>query len=117
MITPFFNQVINSTVNFCEFLNGTRNNPVINWLFKMAGESLPPDFIHACPYYGELKAPNVSFKITPEMAVFLLGRYMIGLRVFDVEDGNIFTAFVDLEMTADLPNRKKPIKTSSTDAT
>jgi hypothetical protein len=76
----------------------------------MANDTIPPGFLHACPYSGVLEAYNVSLtKIPPEMRVFLFGRYRLALTLFDEEDENIFTAFVDLELTADML-RGKPSK-------
>jgi Protein of unknown function (DUF1091) len=109
-ITPFFNQVINSTTDFCEFLNETKPNLVLKWVIGMAKEFLPPGFVHHCPYIGNLEAYNVSVTLTPEMSVFLTGRYLLTLRPFDDVDPNIFTAFIDLELRADLQKSKKQKK-------
>ena len=40
--------IINATTEVCQFLNGTGNHPVMNWIFGMM-PSLK-NIIHPCPY-------------------------------------------------------------------
>jgi len=105
VITPYFNSVINITGDVCKFVNGTDRNPAFKWFLNMIGESLPKGFIHACPYYREVFAYNVSLEMSPEMTVFLMGRYKIAGRLFDNIDDNIFTFILEFDLFPDRPNR------------
>jgi Protein of unknown function (DUF1091) len=90
-ITPYYNTIINSTVEVCEFLNGTQNNPLMVWTFAAMEDSLPKGFIHPCPYSGHILLPNVTLAANTFTNQFLKGRYKGSTRLFDEIDDNILT--------------------------
>lgn len=45
-----FRQVVRiDDVKFCEFMNGTKKNTLVQWLIDMTGKSLKRS-LHPCPY-------------------------------------------------------------------
>jgi Protein of unknown function (DUF1091) len=90
-ITPYYNTIINSTVEICNVLNGTDSNPIAKLIFDGVAEKLPKGFLHPCPYVGQITANNVSIKITNVLYQFLRGRYKTFIRAFDEKDENIIT--------------------------
>lgn len=90
-ITPYFNSVINSTFSICKFFNGSDKNPVAKWIFDSFASAIPKDFIHSCPYIGELKLYNVTIADVPQVTQFLHGTYRSIMRIFDGKDDNILT--------------------------
>jgi Protein of unknown function (DUF1091) len=97
-ITPYFNSVINATINLCEALSSPDSNLVLKFVMSIFKKSLPPGFFHPCPYTGEFKSKNMSFENVPELSSFLGGTYRSINRFYDHKDGNIFTAFLEFEM-------------------
>jgi Protein of unknown function (DUF1091) len=97
-ITPYYNTIINSTVEMCKFLNGTNNNPIAKWMIDAVSDSVPKGLFHPCPYVGQVKAFNVSFSTGGFASQFLQGRYKIVIRAFDEKDEEIITFKVGLEL-------------------
>lgn len=96
-ITPYYNSIINKTVNFCGFLNGTDQNVLAKWIIDSIAETLPFGLLHPCPYFGEIRIFNLSV-INDLVAQFLKGHYRVKLRLFDDEDDNILTATHDIDI-------------------
>lgn len=90
-ITPYFTTIINSTVQVCQFLNGTDRNPVLKWIIDAITETIPEGFIHPCPYFGRLQAFNVSLSGEGVPTQFVKGHYKTFFRFFDEKDENIIT--------------------------
>lgn len=97
-ITPYFNSVINVTVDFCGFLNKTDNNIVAKFIFDMIGKTFPTELLRPCPLATEFKAMNITLDLTPQIASFLKGTYRTAFRMFDSLDDNIFTGIVEMEL-------------------
>jgi Protein of unknown function (DUF1091) len=97
-ITPYFNSVINSTLDLCEFVNGTQSNLVTKYFIGIFTKSLPPGFVHPCPYSGEFKLNNISLNLVPESMQFLTGTYKSIMRYFDDKDDNIITVIAIVEL-------------------
>jgi len=97
-ITPYFNSVINTTVNFCGFLNKTDNNLVSKFLFDVILRTFPKKLFRPCPLATEFKASNVTLDLTPEIADFLKGTYKTTFRMFDSLDDNILTGTLEMEL-------------------
>lgn len=108
-ITPFYNSVINTTLDICGFLNGTSKNIATKWFFDIMTSSFPPGYIHPCPYIGELKGTNLTLNVTPQTPQFLLGTYKALLRYFDDKDDNIISSLhvIDLKDVRVLKSLKK----------
>lgn len=90
-LTPYYTTFINSTFEVCQVLNGTNSNPVFKWILDAVSETIPKDFFHPCPYFGEVKAYNVSLSLGGVFTQFLSGRYKGNVRIFDDKDKNIVT--------------------------
>jgi Protein of unknown function (DUF1091) len=97
-ITPYYHTFINSTVHFCETLNGTDSNPIANWAIEAISHAVPKGFFHPCPYIGQFTVRNVSIATVPVFSQFLSGRYKTFIRVFDESDDNILTLQLETEM-------------------
>jgi hypothetical protein len=93
---PYHNTIINSTFDACAFLNGTDKNPIAKWFLDMVSDSVPKGFYHPCPYFGELRAYNVTLKITNLFSQFPKGSYKTTIRTFDKIDENMITFKLDL---------------------
>lgn len=92
-----YNSVIDSTINVCEFLNGTDGNIVLKWLLDLYRTSLPPGILHPCPYYGDFTAYNLSLNPNFLQSKFLVGTYQANVRFFDDRDNNVMTLIHELE--------------------
>jgi Protein of unknown function (DUF1091) len=90
-ITPYYNTIINATLNFCEYLNGTKSNPVIKFVLDAMEGRLPNTMIHPCPCEGSVKVYNITLAAIPVHIQFLQGRYKVSVRLYDEEDDNIIT--------------------------
>lgn len=91
--SPIYNDVINTTLDFCKFLNGSDIfNPVMSWLLEFAKKTLPLEYIHPCPYFGVMQAKNLTFIPTSRIIQFPKGFYKFILRFFDNFDDDIATA-------------------------
>lgn len=97
-ITPYFNSVINTTFNVCQFLNGSDKNLMAKFVLSIVLKSLPAGFIHECPYVGTFAATNVSLEKVSELSSFLGGRYRVINRFFDRKDANIFTGTFEFDL-------------------
>jgi Protein of unknown function (DUF1091) len=97
-LTPYYNSVINTTLNLCEFVNGTDNNVATKYFIDLYSKSLPPGFVHPCPYFGEVKLNNISVNAAPQSIQFLTGIYKCKTRFFDDKDDNIITALHEIEL-------------------
>jgi Protein of unknown function (DUF1091) len=97
-ITPYFNSVINTTLDLCEFVNGTQSNLATKFFIDIFTKSLPPGFVHPCPYSGELKLNNISMNLVPQSMQFLTGTYKANIRYFDDKDDNIITVIPIIEV-------------------
>jgi Protein of unknown function (DUF1091) len=91
-ITPYFNSVINTTLDLCEFVNGTQSNLATKFFIDILAKSLPPGFLHSCPYFGEFKLNNMSLNEVPQTMQFLTGTYRSIARIYDSKDDNIITS-------------------------
>jgi Protein of unknown function (DUF1091) len=99
-ITPYFIPVINTTLDVCEFLNGTQSNLATRWFFNQSLASFSKDFIHPCPHEGLVAVYNVSGD--PKMvqiSKFFAGTYLAIIRMFDELDDNIITMFHESLLT------------------
>lgn len=63
----------------------------------MMKDSLPPQVVHGCPFYGVLEAMNVTMDQTKLVSAFSRGRYRAVTRMFDGQDDNVVTTHVELE--------------------
>jgi Protein of unknown function (DUF1091) len=90
-LTPFYNTIINSTINFCKYMNGTDKNPVLKFIKEAIEDKVPKGFIHPCPFVGQIKAYNLSVSLNGVLSQFLKGRYKTVARWFDEKDDNIIT--------------------------
>lgn len=45
-----YRSIIKCSYDACGFLNGTSINPAAKWVTDLAEKTLPPDYIHPCPY-------------------------------------------------------------------
>jgi Protein of unknown function (DUF1091) len=90
-LTPYYNSVINATLDLCEFVNGTQSNLATKYFIDVFTKSFPPGFIHPCPYFGEFKLNNISLNLVPQSMQFLTGTYKTNLRFYDDKDDNIIT--------------------------
>lgn len=99
-ISPFYNNLINYTINACQFLNGSdSNNPILRWLIEMVQQSLPTGFLHSCPYFGIVQAYNVTVVPVERLIIqFPKGYYRTISRAFDDMDDNILTGVADIEL-------------------
>lgn len=95
--TPFFNTLINTTMNLCSFLNGTDQSVAVKWMMNSITKKLGNDLIHPCPYFGEFKITNLTV-VNAQSAQFLLGRYRVTIRIFDDLDENILTAIHEVDL-------------------
>jgi Protein of unknown function (DUF1091) len=96
-ITPYYNTMINSTIEICNVLNGTDPNPIAKWIFDALSEKISKGFFHPCPYVGQITANNVSIETTDVSSQFLRGRYKIFFRAFDEKDDNVITFKLEAE--------------------
>lgn len=96
----YYNTVINNTINFCDFLNGTDNNPLARFFIDEIKDSLPKTFLHACPYYGNVAAYNVTIAQAPQSSMFLQGFHKVKFIFHDKDDDNIFTAILITDTSA-----------------
>jgi Protein of unknown function (DUF1091) len=90
-LTPYYNSVINTTLDFCEFTNGSSKNIAVRWFLGMFQKSLPVGFLHPCPYFGEIRFSNCTIGDFIEAPQFLTGLYKCTTRIFDRKDENILT--------------------------
>jgi hypothetical protein len=96
-LTPYYNSVINTTLDLCEFTNGTQTNLATKFTVDILSKSFPPGFLHPCPYFGEFKLNNISLNLTPELMQFLTGTYKSSMKYYDDKDDNIVTFEVIIE--------------------
>jgi hypothetical protein len=89
--------MINSTFDFCSFLNGTESNVLFKWILGMMRSTLPINAVHACPHIGVLAAFSLTIDQSTLLSPFSRGRYRAVTRVFDELDQNIVTTHIDLE--------------------
>jgi Protein of unknown function (DUF1091) len=97
-LTPFYNTIINSTIDVCQFLNGTQSNVLLKWIIDSMTHSLPNNFFHPCPYVGRVVAYNASILTNTISSQFLKGRYKIFYRAFDEFDDNIISLKTETDM-------------------
>jgi Protein of unknown function (DUF1091) len=97
-ITPYYNTIINSTIEMCQFLNGTDSNPIAKWMIDAVSDFVPTGFFHPCPYVGQVKCSNVSVASLRLFSQFLRGRYKMFVRAFDEKDENIITFKLGIEL-------------------
>jgi Protein of unknown function (DUF1091) len=88
-LTPYYNSVINTTLNLCEFLNGTQSSIARKYFLDMFKKSLPIGFLHPCPYFGEVKLINMPMNLVPQSTQFLTGTYRSFVKFYDDKDDNI----------------------------
>ncbi|CAH1733837.1 unnamed protein product [Chironomus riparius] len=81
--------IINSTLEICEFLNGTSANPVFKWIVGFMKNF--DQMLHACPYTGNLIFKDLSVDIKQFVSAFPSGVYMTIMKFFDDVDENIMT--------------------------
>jgi hypothetical protein len=74
-LTPYYNTIINSTVDMCKFFNGTGNNLIAKWIIDAVSDSLPEGLLHPCPFNGAFKSHNITFQPTEVILQFLKGSY------------------------------------------
>jgi hypothetical protein len=96
-LTPYNSTIINTTVHFCDSLNGTDYNPTGKWVLDCAADQLPKGTYRPCPYFGQIKYSNISLKVTSVLSQFLSGRYKITARSFDEKDDNVITFKLEAE--------------------
>lgn len=46
----YFRTIINNTINVCEFLKGTDNNPLIKAGIDIIRDYIKKEYLHPCPY-------------------------------------------------------------------
>lgn len=81
-----------NNIEICSILNGTANNYVVNTLINIFKDSMPPNILHSCPYFGRVEMENVSIDTTKIPSVFPSGSYRNRVLFFDDIDSNIFSA-------------------------
>ncbi|CRK94397.1 CLUMA_CG007904, isoform A [Clunio marinus] len=96
-LTPYYNTVINNTIEFCGFLNETDKNALSKWLFASIFKTIGKRNLHPCPYSGPIRIVNMT--VENEMsAQFLKGQYKILFTMFDEIDDNIITIIHETEL-------------------
>lgn len=97
--SPFFTVFINTTVDFCRFMNGTdNNNPVMWWIYNMISKTVPQKMLHHCPYHGIFEAMNLTLVPNSRVVQFLRGYYRTFIRFYDGKDENILTIITGVEL-------------------
>lgn len=76
----------------------------MKWIVDTVAETAPKGFFHPCPWYGLVKAHNISFSTKGFITQFSRGRYKIFLRFFDKFDDNIISLHIGTDVTAKLKN-------------
>jgi hypothetical protein len=111
-LTPYYNSVINTTLDICEFVNGTSKNLATKWFFDIMKTTLPPGLFHVCPYVDEMKAYNMTLNEDyHEASQFLVGSYRSITRFFDGKDENIITVKHFVEFKDVRKREMRPKKT------
>jgi hypothetical protein len=92
---------MNTTLDVYGFLNGTVNNVATKFFFDTFKSSLPLGLIHPCPYFGEIKAYNLTLNAFSLAMQFMMGSYRAVARFYDEKDDNIFKThlFVDMKQS------------------
>lgn len=102
-----YTSIINTTIPICSFLNGSEGNVALKWVLDLHRETLPPGFIHACPYIGIFAAYNLTIIPSPWMPQFYTGEFMSSLRIFDDDDDNIFTFLSENHVSYSMRNKRR----------
>lgn len=89
-ITPYYTTIINSTIDHCQFVNGTDKNPILKMIVESVFKSAP-HLVRPCPLVGRFKAYNLSIALSGVFSQFLKGRYKTCARWYDDKDENIIT--------------------------
>lgn len=105
--TPYYTTIVNSTISACEFLNGTDlANPIAKIYYAAFAATVPPKYIHPCPYVGYLLIENVTMDVPDLGFQFLLGKYRTTNLFSDTIDDFIFKSITKAEFI-DVPVRKR----------
>lgn len=96
-LAPYFNTVINATLEVCRVLNSTENNVMTKWLIGLFEDSLPKNLIHPCPYFGYYQISNVTLNANKSISIFPFGIYRGTTINYDNQDDNIMTIVYELE--------------------
>lgn len=116
--TNSYRSIINSTMDICGYLNGTSSNPLAKYYVDMVRNSVPPGFIHPCPYSvsryiinwkwslskkyilkGVIQLSNYSVTKNFHGLLYPDGIYKLIVRYFYKYDKNIATILVITEHT------------------
>lgn len=95
-ITPYYNSVLNTTIDVCGFFNGTVVNPATKWFFDTIAKTFPK--FPPCPIVDEFKVYNLSINTFSYMFQFLVGNYRAIMRSYDENDENIITMYQFIEV-------------------
>ncbi|CRK94400.1 CLUMA_CG007907, isoform A [Clunio marinus] len=97
-LTPYYNTVINNTLEFCGFLNGTDENALTKWMIRNVSETkVGKRIVHPCPYFGSIRIANMTVENVMS-AQFLKGQYKMLFRMFDEKDNDIITTIHETEL-------------------
>lgn len=108
-LTPYYNTVINTTIDVCSYLNGTMNNILASAFYDAFSKTVPKEYIHPCPYFGYYVATNLTPSTNAMALQFLSGKYQVTARFYDDIDDNIFTfkAYTDFQENRSRKNVKR----------
>lgn len=106
--TPYYTTIVDTKINVCAFLNGTDVNPIAK-VFKTAiVGTMPPNYIHPCPYIGFYPIANLSIDVPDIGFQFLLGKYRTTNLFTDDEDDLIFKSITKAEFVDVQVRKRKP---------
>lgn len=97
-LRPIYNSVFNQTTDACGLMNGS-GDKAGKLIVDVISDSFPAGLLHPCPFFGEFKAYNVTFKSVPVFAQFLLGRFRATLKYYNDNDENIVTVIAEFELS------------------
>lgn len=105
--TPYYTTIVDSTISACEFLNGTDlANPIAKIYYAAFAATIPPNYIHPCPYDGFFLFENLTMDVPDIGFQFLFGKYRTTALFFDDTDDMIFKSITKAEFV-DVPVRKR----------
>ncbi|CRK94399.1 CLUMA_CG007906, isoform A [Clunio marinus] len=79
-LTPYYNTVINTTLEFCKYLNRTDENALTKWMFASILKTAEKRIVHPCPYFGPIRVFNITLENVMS-AQFLKGQYKMSFKI------------------------------------
>ncbi|CRK94398.1 CLUMA_CG007905, isoform A [Clunio marinus] len=96
-LTPYYRVIINNTLDFCGFLNGTDKNVLTKWMISTVSKTVGKRIVHPCPYFGPIRIVNMTAE-NEMSAQFIKGYYKMTFIMFDDIDNNIITTIHETEL-------------------